>query len=94
MENLASDNDGYKWILCIIDVFSKYAWCVPLKNKTATTVLEAFKKVVSDSKRTPSKLWTDKGSEFYNKQFEKWIKEKNIIMYSTYGESKSVVVER
>jgi len=78
MENLASDNDGYKWILCIIDVFSKYAWCVPLKNKTATTVLDAFKKVVNDSERIPAKLWVDQGSEFYNKQFEKWIKEKNI----------------
>jgi len=94
MENLATDNDGYKWILCIIDVFSKYAWCVPTKNKTATTILDAVKKIVKDSDRTPSKMWTDQGSEFYNKQFEKWLKEKNITMYSTYGESKSVVVER
>jgi len=94
MENLASDNNGYKWILCIIDVFSKYVFCVPTKNKTATTILEAFKKVVQDSDRMPSKIWVDQGSEFYNKQFEKWIKDKNITMYSTYGESKSVVVER
>lgn len=94
MESLISYNDGYKYILCIIDVFSKYAWAVPLKNKTAATVLEAIKEVVKKSKRICQKIWVDQGSEFYNKYFQAWIKEHNITMYSTHGDSKSVVVER
>lgn len=87
-------NDGYKYILCIVDVFSKYAFCVPLKNKNSETVLSAVKKVISDSGREPEKFWVDKGSEFYNNKFKHWLKEKNITIYSTYGESKSAIVER
>jgi len=87
-------NDGYKYILCIVDVFSKYAFCVPLKNKNSETVLSAVKKVISDSGREPEKFWVDKGSEFYNSKFKHWLKEKNITIYSTYGESKSSIVER
>jgi hypothetical protein len=94
MESLAESNDGYKWILCIVDVFSKYAFCVPLKTKSAQTVLAAMKEVVKKSGRSPEKIWCDRGSEFYNKYFKEWIKSQNITMYSTYGESKSAVVER
>lgn len=86
--------DGYKFILCIIDVFSKYVWCVPLKNKMATTVLNAVKDVVKQSDRIPEKIWVDQGSEFYNKEFKAWITSQDIIMYSTFGDSKSAVVER
>lgn len=94
MESLASYNDDYKYILCIIDVFSKFAWCVPLKNKTGTSILKAVKDVVSESQRSPEKIWVDRGSEFYNKDFKRWAESNNITIYSTYGESKSVVVER
>ena len=69
-------------------------WAVPLKNKMATTVLFAVEAVVSKSKRIPEKVWLDQGSEFYNKQFQAWANDNNIVMYSTHGESKSVVVER
>src|SRR5690606_13835704 len=94
MESYVEYNDGFKFILCIIDVFSKYAWCVPLKNKTGAMILKAVKDVITESKRSPEFIWCDKGSEFYNKQFQDWAKSKNITIYSTYGESKSVVVER
>jgi len=94
MESLAGSNDGYKFILCIVDVFSKYAWCIPLKNKSATTVLDAVKEVVEKSGRMPEKIWVDQGSEFYNKSFKAWLKQHNIIMYSSFGDSKAVVVER
>ncbi len=87
-------NDDYRYILCVIDVFSKYAWCIPLKNKSAATVLNAVKSLIQQSHRTPQRIWVDKGSEFYNKKFEEWVKSNDIIMYSTYGESKSVIVER
>ena len=94
MNTFVTHNNGYKYILCIIDVFSKFAWCVPLKNKTGETILTELLKVIKDSGREPEKIWVDKGSEFYNKNFKAWAKSKNIVIYSTYGESKSVVVER
>jgi len=94
MESFAKSNDGYKYILCIVDVFSKFAWCVPLKTKTGVTILHAVKDVIEESKRQPEKIWVDKGSEFYNKEFLAWTKSQNIVVYSTYGDSKSVVVER
>ncbi len=94
METISSQNDGYKFILCIVDVFSKYAWAVPLKNKNSATVLSAVKEVVKESGRSPEKIWVDKGTEFYNKSFKAWASSKDITIYSTFGDSKSVVVER
>ncbi|HRP37929.1 MAG TPA: transposase family protein, partial [Candidatus Dojkabacteria bacterium] len=87
-------NDGYRFILCVIDVFSKFAWCIPLKSKSSASVLQAVKDIILKSKRSPQKFWVDHGTEFYNADFKDWIKSQNMSMYSTYGESKSVVVER
>ena len=92
MEYLIEFNDGYKYILCIIDIFSKYVWCVPLKTKDGVTVLNAIKNVIKTSGRSPDKFWSDRGSEFYNKNFQAWLKSNNKTIYSTY-DSKSVVVE-
>jgi len=64
---------------------------VALKTKTSDAVLNAIKAIIKDSDRQPEKIWVDKGSEFYNKNFKQWTKQNNI---TTYGESKSVVVER
>lgn len=94
METVSKYNEGYKYILCIIDVFSKYAWCVPLKNKTGPSILEAIKLVVDESDRSPEKIWVDQGGEFYNKGFQDWANKNGITIYSTYGDSKSAVVER
>ena len=94
MNSLMKYNDQYRYILCVIDVFSKFAWSIPLKNKTAAYVLDAVKSIVKSSGRAPERIWVDQGSEFYNKDFQKWTKDNNIVMYSTYGESKSAVVER
>lgn len=57
METLSKDNDGYKFILCVIDVFSKFAWTKPLKNKSATTVLTAMKEIVSEIEDKPKYIW-------------------------------------
>ena len=94
MNAFEKHNDGYKYILCIVDLFSKFAWSIPLKSKSADTVLTAIKNVVKESGREPEKIWVDKGSEFYNKDFKTWTNKKDIVIYSTYGESKSAVVER
>ena len=80
--------------MCVIDIFSKYAWVVPLKDKKGVSIVNAFQKILKDSNRKPNKIWVDKGSEFYNNSFKKWLKDNDIEMYSTNNEGKSVVAER
>jgi len=88
----ADENDGNKFLLTCIDVFSKYAWVEPLINKNGKTVTQAFKKIYGD--RKCQKLHVDKGSEFYNKEFLSFCKENKISIYSTNSELKACVVER
>ena len=94
MQEWKKQNKGYRYMLNVIDVHSKYAWSVPLKDKTGKTVLGAFKQIVNSSGRKPDHIWVDEGKEFYNKDMDEWIKENNINRYSTHGEHKSAVVER
>lgn len=85
--------DGeYRYILTVIDVFSKYAWAIPLKDKRGNTILEALKRIFM--KRKPLKLWVDQGGEFYNKNVLKYLDDMKIHIYSTYGESHNAVIER
>lgn len=87
MSNLSRYNGGVKFLLAVIDVFSKYGWLIPLKDKTGKGVAQELKKIFES--RKPKKLWVDKGLEFYNQ----WVQ--NIIpLYSTENEEKSMVVER
>ena len=79
--------------MCAIDLFSKYAWVVPLKDKRGISIVNAFQKIISEG-RKPNKIWVDQGSEFYNNSFKDFLKINNIEMYSTYNEGKSVVAER
>ena len=79
--------------MCAIDLFSKYAWVIPIKDKKGTSIVNAFKKIISEG-RKPNKIWVDQGSEFYNKSFKDFLKINNIEMYSIYNEGKSVVAER
>ena len=94
MQEWSRNNKGYKYMLNVIDVYSKYAWSVPLKDKKGDTTTEAFKYIVKNSNRIPKHIWVDKGKEFYNKIMDEWLKENNINRYSTFGEHKSAVVER
>ena len=87
-------NKGIKYLLCAIDLFSKYAFAVPLKDKKGTSITNAFNKIIKQSNRKPNKTWVDQGSEFYNQVFKKWLSDNHIIMHSTFNESKSVVAER
>jgi len=82
----------YRYILTVIDIFSKYAWAFPLPNKTGATITEAFKEIFKD--RIPEKLWVDQGSEFYNSTFKALLKKNDIEIYSTFGDHKRAVVER
>ena len=80
-------NDGYTFLLLVIDIFSKYGWIVPLKNKKGVSVAKALENIFQE--RKPEKLWTDKGTEFYNKDVKKLLD-----IYSTENEEKSSIVER
>ena len=83
----------YKFVLTVIDLYTKFAWVRKLKNKTGIEVKNAFENIMKESERIPKKLWVDQGSEFYNKNFKAMLKENEIEMYSTFNEGKAVVVE-
>ena len=93
MQLLSKYNKGVKYLLCAIDLFSKYVWVVPIKDKKGTSIVNAFQKIIS-KERKPNKIWVDQGSEFYNNSFKDFLKINNIEMYSTYNEGKSAVAER
>ena len=93
MQSLSKYNKGIKYLLCAIDLISKYAWVIPLKDKKGTSVVNAFQKILS-KERKPNKIWVDQGSEFYNKSFKDFLKKNNIEMYSTLNDGKSIVAER
>ena len=92
MQSLSRVNNGYKYILMVIDVLSKYAWSIPLKSKTGVEVTNAFKRIFARNK--PRMLWVDHGKEFYNKSMEQLLKKNSIKKYSTNNEEKASVVER
>ena len=79
--------------MCAIDLFSKYAWVVPLKRKRGIIIVNAFQKIISKG-HTPNKIWVDQDGEFYNHLFRRFLKTNNIEMYSTYSEGRSIVAER
>ena len=69
MQLISKFNKGFRFLLCVIDIFSKYAWVIPLKDKKCTSIVNAFQKILDKSTRKPNKIWVDKGSEFYNNSF-------------------------
>ena len=104
MQLLSKYNKGIRFLLCVIDNFSKYAWVVPLKDKKGISIVKTFQSILKQSNRRvedtsaqhvkPNKIWVDKGSEFYNAYFKKWLWDNDIVMYSTHNERKSIVAER
>ena len=94
MQLISKLNNGFRFLLCVIDVFSKYAWLGPLKDKKGVSTVNAFQKILNNSARKPKKIWVDKGSEFYNNSFKKLLEGNDIEMYSIHNKGKSVVAER
>ena len=92
MRALSKENDDFKYVLMILDVFSKYGWAVPLKYKTGEDVKTALESIFS--KQTPRKIWSDSGNEFYNAKVKRLLKKHNIEIYSTENEEKCSVIER
>ena len=94
MQSLSKKKKSLKYILCAIDLYSKYPFVVLLKDKKGISVPNGLNKIIKQSGRKPNKIRVDQGSEFYNHVFKRWLSRNNIIMYSTYNEGKSVVAER
>ena len=93
-QSISKYNKGIKYLLCVIDLFSKYVWVIPIKDKKGTSIVNAFKRILSDSNRKSNKIWLNQGSEFYNKFFKDFLEINKIKIYSTHNEGKSVVAER
>ena len=87
-------NKGIKYLLCANDLFSKYAWVIPIKDKKGVSIVDAFQKILGNSNRKPNKIWVEKGREFCNNSFKKWLKDNDIEVYSIHNKGKSVVAER
>ena len=94
VQQLKKFNKGVNYLLTVVDVFSKYAWVVPIKQKTGLQVASALTDLFKTSKRSPQKLQTDDGKEFYNKHVTKVLKDHNVHHFSTAGDTKASVVER
>ena len=91
MQLVSKSDRGFRFLLCVIDHFSKYAWVISSKNKKGIT---AFQKILDKSNCKPNKIWVAKGSKFYNRSMKSWIEKKAIEMYSILYDGKSVVAKR
>ena len=94
MQLFSKFNKEFRFLLCVIDIFSKYTWVIPLEDKKGVSIVNAYHKILKESNRKRNKIWVDKGSEFYNNSFKKWLQDNHCVMYSTNNKGKPVVVER
>ena len=89
-----SNNKGFRYIFIILDIYSKYLWGIPLKNKYSQTITSEFSNILTKSKRKPLKIESDRGSEFYNSIFQNFLKSKNIQHYSRFSDKGPSIAER
>ena len=88
MQLINKFNKEICFLSCVIDIFSKYAWVIPLKDKRVITITQAFRNILHEPNCKPNKVWVDKGSEFYNRSMKSFLRNNNIKMYSTQSEEK------
>ena len=93
MQLLSKFNKSFRFLLFVINICSKYAWVVLLKNKRGVSIVNVFQSILKKCNRKPNMIWVDKGSEFYHNFFKKWLQDNDIEMYSTYNVGKSVVAD-
>lgn len=95
LQQFMKNNKNYKYILVVIDCFSKYVWTKPLKTKTGVEVTESFETILKEAKgRKPMNLQTDQGKEYYNTHFKTLLKKYTINHYSTFSITKAAICER
>ena len=88
------NNRGYRYVLVVIDNFSKFGWTIPLKNKNAQTIRDSFENILISSKRKPNLIETDRGKEFYNNIFQDFLNKNDIKLYSRNTSLGAVFAER
>ena len=88
------NNKGYRYILVVVDNFSKFGWTIPLKNKYAQSITDAFSQIIKTSRRKPNLLETDDGKEYVNKIFNEFLNNNKIKRYSRYTDKRAVFAER
>ena len=93
VQNLSKDNEGIKFLLGIVDIFSRFLWVRPLQDKKAKTVIEGFKDIFKGDRR-PKAVRTDIGSEFYNRYFKKYLDERRIKLFYSLNKTKANFAER
>ena len=82
MQLTSKFNQGFRFLLCVIDIYRKYAWVIPLKDKKGITITNAKNLLLlKESNHKPNKIWVDKGSEFYNRSMKSWLEKKDTEMY-------------
>ena len=86
MQLLSKYNMGIRFLLCAIDTVS-------LKDKKGVSIVTAFQSILKQSNRKPNKIWVDKGSEFYNASFLKWLQDNDIVMYSTHNKENLLLLK-
>ena len=91
MQLISKFNKGICLLSCVTDIFSKYAWVIPVKDKKGITITNAFQKPLDESNRKLNKIWVNKGSEFYNRTMKPCLEKNTIKVYSAHNERKSVI---
>ena len=93
MQLVSKFNKGLTFLLCVIDIFTNYAWVIPLKDKKGIAITNVFQKILDESNRKPNKIRKDKAGEFYNKSMTSWLEKKcnTIEVYSIQNDRKYLV---
>ena len=95
MQVIAKENDGYHYILTVIDILSRFAWAIPVRSKSIKDMLTGFERLVKLARpRLPKRLQTDKGKEFFNSGVSKFLRDRNIRHFASNSDQKAAVVER
>ena len=94
MALISKFNKGFQFLLCVIDIYTKYPWVIPLRDKKGITITNAIQKCLDESNRKPNKIRVHKGSEFYNRSMKSVLQNNDIEIYSMLNEGKSVIAER
>ena len=85
MQLIGKLNKGFRFLLCVINIYRKHAWVIPLKDKKGVTITYAFQKILNRSNRKLNKIWVDKDSEFYNRSIKSWLEKNDTEMYSKHN---------
>ena len=94
MQLISKFNKRFTFLLCVVDIYRKYAWVISIKDRRWIAITNAFQKTLDETNCKPNKIWLDKGNEFYNRSMKSRLRKNDIEMYSRNNKGKSVITER